>query len=166
MSSKNKSKNKSKSKSKKAETETTIKGRITRTIDVDEQTIRFAFYFNGPLDDCPFTCVNELALELANFFKVKRPLEIVETVEKYMGKIGRINSDFKAIRYHDDVKLTNSFVKAFQRLLDELEQQGYISDVQIRPVKVNPSLYSRRFINEGIVTCEVPVAFFKFTLKN
>lgn len=144
---------------------TTVSGKITREIDINEQIVRFAFYFNGPLDDCPFTCVNELALELANFLGIKRPLEIIEIVEKYMGRIGRINSDFKAVRYHDDVKLTNSFVRAFRQLLNELKQQGYISNIQIKPVKVNPSLYSRRFISEGIVTCEVPVAFFKFTVN-
>lgn len=138
-----------------------IKGKITREIDTKRQITRFIFYLN---DEYPITFTNELAIQLAGLFNVDT-LEILNIVEKYLERVGRIDSDFKAVRYHDDVKLTNSFTKAFQRLLKELEQKGYIKDVQTKLVKVNPSLYPRHYISEGIVTCEVPVMLFKFTVN-
>lgn len=143
----------------------TVKGKITRQIDVEKKEINFAIYIDGDFPDCPIGWTNELALELAKYLPIK-PIELLDIVEKHLRRVGRINESFKATRFHDDVKLTNSFITAFNKLLKDLEQQKLINDVKTKPIKVNPSLYLYNQVNEGIVTCEVPVLFFKFKINN
>jgi len=142
-----------------------VKGKITRQIDVERKEVSFAIYIDGDFPDCPIGWTNELALELAKYLPIK-PIELLDIVEKHLKRVGRINETFKAPRYHDDVKLTNSFVTAFNKLLKDLEQRKLISNIKTKIIKVNPSLYPQNQVSEGIVTCEVPVMFFKFEVNN
>jgi hypothetical protein len=142
-----------------------IKGKITRQIDVDKKQTDFIIYIYHKKGECgfPIGYSDELASELSLIFEGKiSAIRVYELVEKYLEKVGRINSNFTAVRYHDDVKLTNSFISAFKNLINEFIQLKLIENFNLRPVKVNMSLYLPQYINEGIVTCEVPVVFFEW----
>ena len=142
-----------------------VKGKITRQINVDEQKTCFTIYLyhDKGTSGYPIAWINELALELSEILSGKiNAVKVFEITEKHLGKVGRIDSMFTAVRYHDDVKLSNSFINAFKRLIGEFVQMGLIKDFKIKHVKVNPGLYPPDKISEGIVVCEVPVALFEF----
>ena len=141
-----------------------VKGKITRQIDVGKKKTNFIIYIDNEYPDCPIAWTNDLALELSKYLPIKT-IDLLDIIEKHLKKIGRINDTFTAIRYHDDVKLTNSFTSAFYKFLKDLEQQNLIDNINIRHVKVNPSLYSHEQVNEGIVTSEVPVLLFTFNVN-
>ena len=141
-----------------------VKGKITRQINIDKQKIGFAIYIDSEFPDCPIAWTNELALELSKYIPIKT-IDLLDIIETYLKKVGRINDMFSAIRYHDDVKLTNSFIHAFYNFLKYLEYKKIIHGVHLKSVKVNPSLYSHNQVSEGIVISEVPVALFEFKVK-
>lgn len=143
---------------------TTVKGKITRQINVEKKKTSFTIYIDNEYPDCPIAWTNDLALELSKYLPIKT-INLLGIIEKHLKKIGRINDMFTATRYHDDVKLTNSFISAFCKLLKDLERQNLICNINIRYVKVNPSLYSHDQINEGIVISEVPVLLFTFNVN-